>query len=112
MLSIIGAVLCTAMGLLGVLAPNRAAKLVSIEPVGGLGVSEIRATYGGVFLAMGVTCLVIRSPDAYLIAGASWLGAGLLRFPSLVLDKGSFPKALGGAALELTIGILLLSGAA
>jgi hypothetical protein len=101
MLSIIGAVLCTAMGLLGVLAPYRAAKLVSIEPVGGLGVSEIRATYGGVF----------RSPDAYLIAGASWLGAGLLRFPSLVLDKGSFPKALGGAALELTIGILLLSGA-
>jgi hypothetical protein len=112
MLSIIGAVLCTAMGLLGVLAPSRTAKLVSIEPVGGLGVSEIRATYGGVFLAMGVTCLVIRSPDAYLTAGASWLGAGLLRFPSLVLDKGSFPKALGGAALELTIGILLLSGAA
>lgn len=112
MLSIIGAVLCTAMGLLGVLAPNRAAKLVSIEPVGGLGVSEIRATYGGLFLAMGVTCLIIQSPDAYLIAGASWLGAGLLRFPSLLLDKGSFPKALGGAALELTIGILLLSGAA
>lgn len=100
------------MGLLGVLAPNRAARLVSIEPVGGLGISEIRATYGGLFLAMGVTCLVIRTPDAFLIAGASWLGAGLLRFPSLVLDKGSYPRALGGAALELTIGALLLTGAA
>jgi len=88
------------------------AKLVSIEPVGGLGVSEIRATYGGLFFAMGVICLVIRSPDAYLIAGASWLGAGLLRFPSLVVDKGSFPKALGGAAIELTMGVLLLTGAA
>ena len=100
------------MGVFGVLLPNRAAKLVSIEPVGGLGVSEIRATYGGLFLAMGVTCLVIQSPDAYLIAGASWFGAGLLRFPALVLDKGSFPKALRGAALELTIGIFLVSGAA
>ncbi len=100
------------MGLLGVLAPNRVARLVSIEPVGGLGVSEIRATYGGLFLAMGVTCLLIRSPDAYLIAGASWVGAGFLRFPSLILDKGSFPKALGGAAVELTIGLLLLAGAA
>jgi hypothetical protein len=108
MLSIIGAVLCTAMGLLGVLAPHRAARLVSIEPVG---VSEIRATYGGLFVAMGVTCLVMQSPEAYLIAGASWIGAGLLRFPSLVLDKGSFPKALGGAAIELTIGLLLLTGA-
>ena len=34
-----------------------------------------------------------------------------MRLPSLVLDKGSYPKALGGFALELTVGLLLLSGA-
>lgn len=99
------------MGLLGILAPHRAARLVSIQPLGGLGVSEIRATYGGLFVAMGLSCLWFQSPHAYLVAGASWMGAGLIRFPSLLLDKGSFPKALGGAALELTIGFLLLTGA-
>lgn len=112
MLSVIGALVCAAMGLLGVLAPGKAAKLVSIQPVGGLGVSEIRATYGGLFFAMGVTCLVVQEPSAYLVAGASWAGAGLLRFPSLLLDSGSFPKALGGAMIELTVGLLLLTGAA
>jgi len=35
-----------------------------------------------------------------------------MRFPSIFLDKGSFPKVLGGAALELAIGLLLLTGAA
>jgi hypothetical protein len=34
-----------------------------------------------------------------------------MRFPSLLLDKGSFPKGLGGAAIEMVIGMLLLSGA-
>ena len=112
MLATIGALLCIAMGLLGVVFPRMAARLVSIQPVGGLGTSEIRATYGGLFIAMGVTCLVVQAPSAYLVAGAAWVGAGLVRFPSLLLDKGSFPKALAGAAIELTIGSLLLTGGA
>jgi hypothetical protein len=112
MLSVFGAALCTVMGLLGAIAPYRAARLVSIQPVGALGVSEIRATYGGLFVAMGLACLWAQSPSAYLAAGVSWVGAGLMRFPSIFLDKGSFPKVLGGAALELAIGLLLLTGAA
>ena len=46
-----------------------------------------------------------------LLAGLAWSGAGLMRFPSLLLDQGSFPKGLGAAAIELAIGMLLLSGA-
>lgn len=111
MLALVGSVLCMVMGLLGAVSPARVARLVSIRPVGGLGISEIRATYGGLFLAMGLACLILQSNHAFLVAGASWLGAGLLRFPALFLDKGSFPKGLAGALLELTIGLLLLSGA-
>ena len=112
MLATAGAVLCLGMGLLGALFPVRAARFVSVQPLGGLGLSEIRATYGGLFIAMGVTCLMSQSPQAFLVAGASWTGAGLMRFPSLLLDRGSFPKGLGGAALELGLGLLLLCGAA
>ena len=100
------------MGVLGAVSPGRAARLVSIQPIGGLGASEVRATYGGLFLAMGLACLILQSPHAYLVAGASWAGAGLMRFPSLLLDRGSFPKGLAGATLELAIGLLLLCGAA
>lgn len=70
MLAILGAFLTTVLGVLGAVAPARVARLVGIEPLGGFGLSEVRATYGGFFIA------------------------------------------LGGAAVELAIGLLLLSGVA
>ena len=111
MLANLGALLTLALGLFGALAPSQAARFVGIQPLGGAGISEVRATYGGLFIAMGVACLVLQAPTAFLLAGLAWCGAGLMRFPSLLLDKGSFPKGLGGAAIELVIGMLLLSGA-
>ena len=111
MLANLGALLTIALGLFGALAPARAAGFVGIQPLGGAGLSEVRATYGGLFIAMGAACLVLQSPTAFLLAGVAWCGAGLMRVPSLLLDKGSFPKGLGGAAIELAIGMLLLSGA-
>ena len=47
----------------------------------------------------------------YLTAAAAWLGAAVMRLPSLVVDRGSFPRAIGGAVMELTIGLLLATGA-
>jgi hypothetical protein len=112
MLALLGAVLTICLGLFGALSPRRAAAFVGLSPMGGLGLSEVRATYGGLFVAMGGTCLYLQDQNAYFVAGAAWVGAAALRIPSLFIDKGSFPKALGGAAIELGIGLLLLTGAA
>ena len=60
---------------------------------------------------LGGACLVLQSPVAWLVAGVAWVGAALMRLPSLLLDTGRYPKALGGFALELAVGLLLLSGA-
>jgi hypothetical protein len=111
MLATIGALITFGLGVLGAIAPHLAARLVSIAPVGGLGVSEIRATYGGLFIALGGACLVLDSPVAYAVAGIAWLGAASMRLPSLFLDKGAFPRAIGGAAVEVLPGVLLLTGA-
>jgi hypothetical protein len=111
MLATIGALLTIGLGVLGAVAPHRAARLVGIAPVGGVGVSEIRATYGGLFIALGAACLALGSPVAYTVAGIAWLGAASMRLPSLLLDEGAFPKAIGGAAIEGLIGALLLTGA-
>jgi hypothetical protein len=111
MLATIGALITIGLGVLGAIAPHLAARLVSIAPVGGLGVSEIRATYGGLFIALGGACLVLDSPSAYAVAGIAWLGAASMRLPSLFLDKGAFPRAIGGAAVEALPGVLLLTGA-
>ena len=112
MLATIGALITISLGVFGAVAPHLAARLVSIAPVSGLGVSEIRATYGGLFIALGSACLVLDSPEAYAVAGIAWLGAACMRLPSLFLDKGAFPKAIGGAAIEALPGVLLLTGAA
>jgi hypothetical protein len=110
MLATLGAALTVLLGLLGAISPNRIADLVGIKPLGGFGVSEIRATYGGLFLAMGGCCLSLQNPTAYFVAGSAWIGAAIVRLPSLLIDKGSFPKAIGGVFVELVIGLLLLTG--
>jgi uncharacterized protein DUF4345 len=97
--------------LLGALAPSRAALLVSIEPKGRTGVSEVRATYGGLFLGMGVACLLLQSSSAFAVASACWLGAALLRTVSLGLDRNPTVKNLRAIGIEAGIGVLFVLGA-
>lgn len=106
----LGAIFCAVMGLLGIFFPTLAARLVSIKPLGGIGMSEVRATYGGLFLAMGLTCLVLQSQHAFLVAGASWIGAGAIRIPSIWCDRVDRTKGLQAVAFELFLGTLLLCG--
>jgi hypothetical protein len=110
-LAMVGAVLTVAFGLFGALAPRRAAAFVSIVPQGGLGLAEVRATYGGLFLALGAACLYTQSPQAYLTAGAAWLGAALLRTLSLLLERIRSLRGVGGVVIEMAVGLLLLRGA-
>jgi hypothetical protein len=112
MLAILGAAVTIGLGLFGAIWPSRAATLVGISPIGGVGRTEIRATYGGLFIALGFACLYLNSPSAYFVAGAAWIGAAVSRLPSLFIDQGCYPKAVGGAVIELSIGLLLFTGAA
>lgn len=98
-----------ALGLLGLLAPARAAALVGIRADDALGRSEVRATYGGVFLGLGIACLALQRPDAYAVAGAAWLFAALARVASLAVERDASGKNLAGVLLEGAIGAALLS---
>ena len=111
MLAILGALLTITLGLLGAVTPRRVSKVVGIEPIGGIGLSEVRATYGGLFIALGGACIVVNSSQVYMVVAAAWLGAAAMRVLSLCVDRGSFPKAIGGGVIELTIGLLLATGA-
>ena len=104
----IGAVATTLLGLLGLLLPDKAAAFVSISPVGLNGRSEIRATYGGLFTALGAVCMVAQAEMVFMVAGVAWLGASLGRAYSALLDRNLDIKNLGGFALEATVGTLLV----
>jgi len=108
-LSNLGAAITLGLGLLGLFAPERAARLVSVRPVDRLGRSEIRATYGGLFAALGLACLLTQAPAAFLAAGIAWLGAAAGRTFSAVVDASRSRANLGAVAFELAVGLLLLA---
>lgn len=104
-----GALATLILGILGLLAPAKAARFVSISPEGANGMSEIRATYGGLFVALGAWCLTSQSYVVFTVAGVAWIGAAAGRVFSMFIDKNGDVRNLGGVVLELVIGLLLLS---
>jgi hypothetical protein len=104
----IGAVATTLLGLLGLFLPDKAAAFVSISPVGLNGRSEVRATYGGLFAALGVTCIAAQAEIVFMVAGVAWFGASAGRVYSALLDRNSDMKNIGGIALEAGLGALLV----
>jgi len=104
----VGAVATTLLGLLGLFLPDKAAAFVSISPVGLNGRSEIRATYGGLFFALGAFCIVAQAELVFFVAGVAWLGASVGRVYSAILDRNLGMQNVGGFGLEATIGALLI----
>ena len=106
----LGAILTVALGLLGLLAPLHAGRMVGLKPEGHRGVSELRSTFGGLFTGMGLACLVLQAPAAYAVAACAWLSAALARLVSMAVDRNPSWLNAGGVGLELLIGMLLWTG--
>lgn len=106
--NIAGAGITAGLGVMGLVRPSAAAAFTSLAPVGKLGVSEIRATYGGFFLALGAYALWSQSPAAFAAAGTAWIGAAAGRLASVILDNSREGKNFGGVAFEAVIGALCL----
>jgi hypothetical protein len=105
----IGGVLMLALGLLGLFAPGPVARVLSISPVGRLGISEIRATYGGLFLAMGLTVLMAGDTTLFALAGVAWMGMAAGRSISWWYDRSRDSRNLLALGIELVLGYLLLA---
>ena len=108
--AVLGASVSVLAGLLGLIWPQQVSKVVGLELPGRLGVSEFRATYGGLFIGAGVAVLAIGTADAALVLGAAWLGAFAARMVSLVIDRNASKENLAGCAIELAVGGLFVLG--
>jgi hypothetical protein len=106
LLHLLGALLTLGLGLLAVLLPDAAARITSLAPEGILGRTEIRATYGGMFVALGTFALL--GPDvARIVVGAAWIGIAAGRLLGAFLD-GHEPKVYGAVVFEGGVALLLL----
>lgn len=93
-LNMTAAVLSIILGGFGFLAPRYTAEVLDLKTgETTMGLSELRASVGCMFIAVGGACLWLSEPWAYLMLGVVYLGAGTGRALSLILDNPPFPKA-------------------
>jgi hypothetical protein len=105
----VGAVVTAMLGLLGLLAPRAVGAALGLRPHDRLGVSELRATYGGFFAALGVGCLLLQTRVAFALVGAGWCGAAIARWVSIVREQHRSVKNVVGALFEASMGALMLA---
>lgn len=107
-LQYLGASISLLLGLMAVVSPSAVEKFVSIQAIGKLGISEIRATYGGFFLGISIFALYTQEPLVFVSLGFAWLGASFIRLGTFILGSTS-RKNTGGIVFEAIIGLLCLA---
>ena len=104
----IGAAISVVAGVLGLIWPQKVSVIIGLSLPGKLGISEFRATYGGLFIGAGLATLFIGSHQAALVLGAAWGGAFVARVVSLVVDKSRSRENLAGLVIEAAVATLLI----
>ena len=105
----LAAVVTLGLGLMGLLAPALSARFTGLSATTRTSFGEFRATFGGLFVALGLMPLVTGNPLAWAVVSAGWLCTALGRLVSIALDGGSKePRSFGAFAFELVLGLAML----
>jgi len=109
MINITATLLTIAFGLFGFLAPRYTASALDLEPTkSNMGLSEMRASVGGLFVFMGLAAFWLDHPIAYAMIGFAFVGAALGRVVSLIFDKPPLAKVLVFGGIEAALAIAFL----
>jgi hypothetical protein len=106
----IGASITTLLGIMGFLSPKLAMKFTGLNSSTKEGYSEFRATFGGLFIALGLFPLWEGDPQAYLLVGIAWIATGIGRAVSMIADRCFTGKNILAVLFESGIGVLLAIG--
>ena len=99
-----------AFGLFGFLAPRYTASALDLEPTSStMGLSEMRASVGGLFVVAGLAALWLPEPLAYAMIGFCFVGAALGRAVSLIFDKPPAKKVLLFGAIAAFLALCFLA---
>ena len=106
-LKIITALATAATGLLALIRPSATFGFIGLNATGVRGVSEIRAVFGGLFIALGIAVLFLGSA-AYRLLGIGYLGIAVARTFSILFDKSTDRSNIISLATEIILGVILV----
>ena len=106
-LKVIAALATAGTGVLALVAPTSVYSFIGLTASGARGISEIRAIFGGLFIALGLTPLFLGK-TGYRMLGIGYLVIALVRLVSIVLDKSYDQSNWISLAIEIVFGIILV----
>ena len=110
LLNTLSCLLTISFGLFGFLAPRYTASALDLAPTKStMGLSEMRASVGGLFVVAGMAALWINEPIAYAMLGFAFAGAAAGRVLSLIFDKPPVTKVLVFGGIEAALSLCLLA---
>ncbi len=110
LINILLALVSIGLGAVGWLAPRYTMRLLDIAPGGStMGLSEIRAASGALFVGLGVGALVLGTPMGYAMVGFAWAGAAIGRLTSIIADGYQNTSKMKFFAVEAVVAGALLA---
>ena len=104
-LKIIISLATAATGLLAFFKPDAIYGFTGLTASGPRGVSEIRAIFGGLLIALGVTPIVFNQ---YRFLGIAYLAIAAARAISIVVDKSYDRSNIISLVIEIVFGVILV----
>lgn len=106
-LKIIAALATAATGVLAFVKPAATYGFIGLNANGARGVSEIRAVFGGLFIALGLAPLWLGAP-AYQMLGIAYLTIAVTRAFSIVFDRSFAQSNIISLVIEIVFGAILV----
>jgi hypothetical protein len=104
-IAVIGTILT---GLYALLAPTKIEGFTGLRPIGGRGITEIRAIFGALFIGLGIAAFVLDKAVAYPMLGIMYLSIAVVRIISMFLDRSAERSNYISIAAEVLFGVLLM----
>ena len=106
-LKMIAALATAATGLLALMNPVSIHGFTGLSADNARGISEIRAIFGGLFIALGIAPFLFGKP-AYMVLGFGYLAIAAVRMVSILIDHSTASSNWISLAIEIVLGIVLM----
>ncbi len=106
-LKMIAALATIATGLLALVKPSAVYGFIGLFANGPRGISEIRAVFGGMFIGLGMSPLLLGN-TAYVMLGYAYLAIAIARLFSIMYDRSFAQSNWLSLAIEFVFGTILI----